>query len=113
MTLLRASRSESKSAKNRIGGRLFGLPRDPILHQLQALGGLMDVVALGNIGKRLEQLFEALVAGGRRSRGRSGRRMADAASWRANGRPHFVDLSHPSAFPRGVPAVAQRMFAVG
>ena len=104
MTLLRSfSGSKPQRGEDRIGGGPFGLPPDPLLDAGQALGGLMDVVAVGEVGEGFEQLLKAFVA----AEDRGGCRMAGAASRRAHGRPHFFDLFHPSAFPRGIPAAIQ------
>ena len=92
-----------------IGGGVLGLPLDPVLNLGQPFGRLMDVVAIDDIGEGFEQLFEALapVHDGR------GGGHADPASRRVPGRSQFLDLSHPSAFPRGIPAATQNLPAAG
>ena len=108
MTLLRFfSGSKPQRGEDRIGGGPLGLLSDPLLDPGQALGGLMDVVAVGDIGKRFEQLLEAFGT----SKGR--RRPAGAASQRTHERPRSFALSHSSAFPRGIPAVVQSRSAAG
>lgn len=108
MKLLRSLGSKPQSGEDGIGGGPLGLPPDPILNPGQAFGRLMDIVAVGNVGKGFKQLFKAFVTGG------NGRRHhhAGSASRRYRG-PHFFSLSHPSAFPRGIPAVVQSPPAVG
>jgi hypothetical protein len=112
MKLLRAfSRSKPQPGEDRIGGGLLGLPLDPVLYPGQAFRRLMNVVAIGDVGKGLKQLLKALalVQNGR------GCRMAVAggASWRAHGRQNFFDVVHPRAFPRGIPTQIQNLSAAG
>lgn len=97
------SGSKPQSGEERIGGGSVGLSPDPLLDARQALGGLVNVVALGDVGEGVEQRVEAFAAGQRRS----GRRIFAAAARRPYDRPHPVDLSHPGAFPCGVPAATQ------
>jgi hypothetical protein len=63
----------------------------------------MDVVAVGDVGERFEQLFETFAAAEDSAAGDT----AGAASWRVRGRPYLVDLIHPSAFFRAIPAATQ------
>lgn len=110
MTLLRSfSGSKPQRGEDWISGSLFGLAPDPILNPRQSLGGLMDIIAFGDVGDGLEKCFEAFATVHRRA----GRRRADAAARRARRRSSSVDLSHPSAFPRGVPAAVQSHFLAG
>ena len=97
------SGSKPQCGEDWISSSLFGLAPDPILNLRQSLGGLMDIIAFGNVGEGLEKRFEAFATLHRRA----SRRLADAAARRARHRSSSVDLSHPSAFPRGVPAAAQ------
>jgi hypothetical protein len=105
MTLLRSfSGSKPQPGEDRVGGGLLSLATDPFLDSGKALRGLVDVVPVGNVGKRFEQLFQALVARARRG----GCGVPRSALRRAPDQPHFFDLSHPNAFPRGItPAVTQ------
>jgi hypothetical protein len=109
MTLCGVSGSESKSAENRIGGRLFGLPTDPILDLFQAFSGLMNVVAFGDIDKSFEQLLEAEAPIQVRRCGC----IDDTASRRASGRSHFFNPSHPIAFPCGLRAALDSYSVAG
>jgi hypothetical protein len=96
MTLsLPFSGSKPQRGEDRVGGGRLGLPPDPVLHPREAFGGLMDVVAVGDVDKGLEQLFEAF--GAAKDRRRTGR----SASRRAHHRPHCSISLHPSAFLRG------------
>lgn len=99
MKLLRCSGGKPQSAEDWIGGGPLRFATDPILHPGEALGRLVDVVAV-DIGNRLEQLFEAFVA----AADRCSRRLTGAASRHQGDRACSVVLSHPIAFPRGVPA---------
>jgi len=104
MKLLRGfSGSKPQRGEDRIGGSLIGLPPDPLLDPREALGGLVDVVAVGDVDKGFEQLLEALGATEDRAR----RIVGSAAARRAHRGPHSIDLSHPSAFSRGIEAVTQ------
>ena len=63
MTLLRSSLgSKPQRGEDWVGGGLLGLTTDPFLDSGKALGRLVDIVPVGNVGKRFEQLFEAVVA---------------------------------------------------
>jgi radical SAM superfamily enzyme YgiQ (UPF0313 family) len=94
-----SSGGETQNGENRIGRGRLRLARDPFLHTGQTLGGLVDVVAIGDVGEGFEQLFEALVAGGnRRVDGHFVNRQG-AASRYANQRAPVIDLFHPVAFP--------------
>jgi len=102
MTLLRFfSGSKPQSGEDRIAGGPICLPLDPLLYSRQALGGLMDVVAI-DIGEGFEQLFEAFVPTEDRRR-----RIAGAASRRARHRSHSLILTHPTAFLRGCSVATQ------
>ena len=110
MTLWRFSlRSKPQSSEYRIGGGPFGLPADPFLDPGQALGSLMNVVALGDVGKGFEQLIETIAAVDRRCGGHP----ADPASRRPYDRRHSFVLSHSSAFPHGMPSRVRNLFAAG
>jgi hypothetical protein len=110
MTLSRYfSGGKPQSGEDRIGGGMIGLPPDPILYSRQPFGGLMDVVAVGDVGEGFEQLFEALGA----PEHRRGRRLAGTATRRARRRPHSFVLTHPSAFPCGCSAATQSPSAAG
>jgi hypothetical protein len=89
------SGSKPQRGEDRVGGGRLGLPRDPLLDPREAFGRLMDVVAVGDIGKGFEQLFEAFGA----PEGR--RRLGHPASRRAHNRSRASVSSHPSAFPCG------------
>jgi hypothetical protein len=104
MTLCRPfSGSKPQRGEDRIGGGSLGLTPDPFLHAGKTLGGLMDVVAVGDVGERREQLFETLATAENRAAGR----MAAAAPRCAYDRLQLVDLIHPSAFFRAIPAATQ------
>jgi hypothetical protein len=110
MTLSRCSlRSKPQRGEDRIVGGGRRLAIDPCLHLGQTLRGLMDIISLGDVGERFEQLLETGVA----FHGRRGSRGADAASRRAHDRPHFFDLSHPSAFPSGIASANRDLLAAG
>jgi hypothetical protein len=99
MTLLRYSlRGKPQSGENGVSGGALGLPPNPVLNPGQPFGCLMDVVAIGDVDKRFEQLLEALGAG----LNRRGCRVTRSTSRCPYDVPHFLDLSHPSAFPRGI-----------
>jgi hypothetical protein len=49
--------------KNRIGGGALRLVLDPFLHQRQSVGCLVDIVAIGDILERPQDLFEAVDSG--------------------------------------------------
>jgi hypothetical protein len=109
MTLLRSSSgSKPQRGEDRIGGGQFGLLLDPLLDPGQAFGGLVDVVAIGDVDKGFEQLFKTLVAGAVWRRCSEG----GSASRRAHDRPQFFDPSHSPAFPRSIPADVQSPHAV-
>ena len=109
MTLLRySSGGKPKSVEDRIGGGVIGFPLDPLLHPSQPLGGLVDVVTVGEVGECFEQLFEAFGAA-EDSRGR----VAGMASWRASCLPHSLILTHSSAFPLGCWSGTQSPCAAG
>jgi hypothetical protein len=102
MTLLRSfSGSKPQSGEDRIGGGPISLPLDPLLYPRQALGRLMDVVAI-DIGDGFEQLFEAFVATEDRRC-----RIAAAASRRARRLSHSLEMTHPTAFLRGCSVATQ------
>lgn len=104
MTLSRYfSGGETQSGEDRIGGGVIGLPFDPLLHSCQTLGGLVDVVAVSEVGECFEQLLEAFGAAEDSRRYRIGR----TASRRTPGWPHSLVLSHLSAFPLGCSARTQ------
>ena len=110
MTLSRCSlRSKPQRGEDRIVGGGRRLAIDPGLHLRQTLRGLMDVVALGDVGERFEQLLKTGIA----LRGRRGSRGADTAPRRAHDRPHFFDLSHLSAFPSGFASMNRDLLAAG
>ena len=93
MTLLRSfSGSKPQGGEDRIVGGPISLTLNPFLYTRQALGGLMDVVAI-DIREGLEQLFKAF---GPAKDGR--RRVAGTASRRARRRPQSLVLTHPTAF---------------
>jgi hypothetical protein len=93
-----SSGGKPQSGEDRIGGGMIGLPLDPLLYSRQTLGRLVDVVTVGDVDERREQLLEAFGA----AKHRSGRRpVVGAAPRRARPRPHSFVLTHPSAFPRG------------
>ena len=43
--------SKPQRGEDRVGGGRLGLPLDPVLYKGEALGGLMDVVPLGDVGE--------------------------------------------------------------
>ena len=96
-----SSGGETQNGENRIGRGRLRLARDPFLHTGQTLGGLVDVVAVGDVGEGFEQLFEALVAGGNRRVDGYFVNRQGAASRYANQRAPVIDLFHPVAFPFG------------
>jgi hypothetical protein len=108
------SGGETQSGENRVGRGPFRLATDPVLDERQSLGGLMDVVAVGDVGERLEQLLEAI---GAAADGRV-RRQTGSASRDARDRPQLVEFFHPVAFPPAslpkspVPAVRPRIHHV-
>jgi hypothetical protein len=56
--------------KDRIGGSLLGLVADPLLNQRQTVGGLMNVVTVGDITECSQDLLQAFQPGAERlSRG--------------------------------------------
>jgi hypothetical protein len=110
MTLWRySSGSKPPRVEDRIGGSRVGLLIDPLLHQGEAPGGLVDVVAVGDVDKSFEQLFKAFLA--RAERG--GSYGFGAASGRSHDRPHSFVLSHLNAFPQGFPVSVQSHPAAG
>ena len=102
MSFRRALGGEPQRREERVGGGALGFAADPFLDAGEPFGRLVDVVAVGNVDKRLEQLFEAIGATAARARRRH------PAARRTPPRSPSVDLSHPSAFPRGIPAAALR-----
>ena len=104
------SRSKPQRGEDRISGGSLGLTPDPFLHPDEPFGGLMDVVAVGDVGERLKQLFETFAA--TEERGASDDTLG-AAPRRAHDRLHVVDLIHPSVFFRAVPAATQPRPAAG
>ena len=110
MTLSRSSSGgKPQRGEDRIGGSRVGLLLDPLLNDGEAFGGLMDVVAVGDIDKSFEQLFETLLAGAKRGGGCG----VGAAFGRAHDRPHSFVQSHSSAFPQGFPGSAQSLPGAG
>jgi hypothetical protein len=110
MTLLRYFLGgKTQSGEDRIGGGTIGFSLDPILHPRQTLGGLMDVVAIREVGERFEQLLETF---GAAEEGRS-RHIAGPASRRARRWPHSLVLTHLSAFPLGCSARTQSPSVAG
>jgi hypothetical protein len=96
MTLSRSySGGKPQRGEDRIGGSRRGLPFDPFLNLRQTFRCLMDIVPIGDIGKGLEQLFEACAAIQRWT----GDRMAGAASRCAHHRQHSFLASHSRTFP--------------
>ena len=103
MRLLAAfSGGKPQRGEDRIRGGLLGLAIDPVLHSGKALGGLMDVVAIGNVGKSFEQLLETLALV-QHLRG-SCVSIAGRAAWRSHRRQNFFDVLHPCALPHGIRA---------
>lgn len=99
MTLWRCSGSKPQSAEDRIGSGALRLADDPILHLGQTRGGLMDVVAV-DISDGFEQLLDPFVA----IVGCFRYRRLGVASRNQRDRARSIVLSHPIAFPLGVPA---------
>ena len=99
MKLSRCSGSKPQSAEDRIGSGALRLADDPVLHLGQTRGGLMDVVAV-DIGDGIEQLLNAFIPTG----GRCRCRRLGVASRNQRNRARSIVLSHPIAFPLGVPA---------
>jgi hypothetical protein len=99
MKLLCYSGGKPQSAENGIGGGALGLPLDPFLDPRQPLGGLMNIVSLGDVGDGLEQLFQAFVASARQCRNQ---RRGTAARHTSRGAVSS-QLCHAAAFPCGVP----------
>ena len=104
MTLSHFSlRGKPQRGEKRIGGSRGGLPLDPFLNLRQPLRRLMDIVPIGDIGKGLQQLFEAFGAIQRRI----GDHMAGAASRCSYHRENSFLLSHSRAFPHDFSARIQ------
>lgn len=111
MTLWRYSLGgKPQSGEDRIGGGATGLRVDPFEHAVKAFGGLVDVVAVGDVGEGFEQLFEAF---GPAETCRGRRRMIGPAPWRARLRPYSCVMTHPSAFSRGGSAATRNPPAAG
>jgi hypothetical protein len=94
-----SSGGKPQRGEDRIGGSRGGLPLNPLLNLGQTFRRLMDVVAVGDVGKGFEQLFKAFAAIQRRISDR----MTGAASWCAHRRQHSFLLSHACAFPHDIP----------
>lgn len=90
------SGSKPQRGEDRIGGGRLGLPPDPVLHPGEAFGGLVDVIAVGDVDEGFEQLLEAFGAAEHWRRHRSAR-----AARRAHDRWHPLVVLHPTAFLRG------------
>jgi len=86
-----------RTGEKRIGSGLLGLPSDPILHEGQSFSRLVDVVALGDVRKRVEQGVETLVA---RECARESQ-PTRAYSGHTKSRARSNDLCHATAFPLG------------
>jgi hypothetical protein len=111
MTLLRYfSGGKPQSGENRIRGGMIDLTLDPFLDPRQALRGLVDVIAVGDVDKCFEQFFEAFGAAEDR---RAGRSPAGAAPGRARRRPQSLVLTHSSAFPRDCSVATQSPSVAG
>ena len=100
------SGGKPKRGEDRVVGGRSSLVVDPFLNPREAFGGLMDIVAIGDIGECFQQLFEAL---GAAESGRPG----GAATRRASGWQHSLVVSHLAAFPHGIPARTRSHFAAG
>jgi hypothetical protein len=110
MTLSHFSlRGKPQRGEKRIGGGRLGLPPDPFLNLRQAFRSPMDVVPLGDVGKGLEQLLEAVVAVRRLIKGR----VAGAASRGVHHRQHSCLASHLHVFLCHVPAGTQTHLVAG
>jgi hypothetical protein len=110
MTLSRYfSGGKPQSGENRIGGGMIGLTPDPLLNSRQALRGLVDIVAVGDVDKGFEQFLEAFGAAEDRGNGF----FARAALRRSRRRPQSLVLAHPSAFPRDCSAATQNPSVAG
>lgn len=101
MKLWRCLRSEPQSGEDGIGSGPFRFANDPVLYPGQALGRLMDIVAV-NVGDGFEQLLDAVVAGV----GQGGNRHMPAAPGHEGDATRFALLSHPAAFSQGISAAA-------
>ncbi len=99
MKLSRYSGGKPQRAEDWIGSGPLRFVGDPVLHQGQSLGGLMDVVAV-YVGDGIEQLLDAFIPAGGRCRCRH----MGAASWHQGDRARPIVLFHPIAFPHGVSA---------
>jgi hypothetical protein len=93
-------RGKPQRSEERIGGGRLGLPPDPFLNLGQPLRGPMDIVPLGDVGKGLEQLLEAIVAVRRLVK----YRVAGAAARRVHHRQHPCLASHLHVFLCHIPA---------
>lgn len=102
MTLSRNSGGKPQNVEDRIGCGALRLAPDPVLDPGKAVGRLVDVVAV-DIGNRLEQLIDTVIA----EAGRSGSRRMGTASRHQGDRSRSVVLSHPIAFLRGVATSAE------
>jgi hypothetical protein len=65
------SSDELQVSENRISGGALRFVVDPLLHQRQPMGRLMDIVAVDDIAEGLQELLETLGPGGKWGRGRS------------------------------------------
>jgi hypothetical protein len=95
MKLSTGSGSKPQNVENGISSGSLGLPLDPFLDLGQPLGSLMDVVPLGDVDERFEELLDAFAARAQRRRSRRTR----PAPRRRNKDPHFSDLLHRPPSP--------------
>jgi hypothetical protein len=93
------SGKKPRSGEERIAGSPLGLPSDPVLNQSQSFGRLVDVVALGDVGKCFEQRVETLLARGRARQ--SG--LTRAYPRYPDDRARSNNLCHAFASPLGAP----------
>jgi len=103
MKLSPCSGGKPQNVENGIGCGTLGLLPDPFLDASQPLGCLMDIVALDDIGHRLDQLVETFVAVARR---RVTRRVGTASRHPDDG-ARSIDQSHPVASLYGFSAPAE------
>jgi hypothetical protein len=102
MKLSRYSGGKPQCVEDRIRGGALHFANDPVLYPRQTFGRLMDVVAI-DIGDGFEQLLDTFIL----TASRWGCQRMGTASRHQSDRARSIVLSHPTAFPHGVPAFAE------
>jgi len=100
MKLSSCSGGKPQNVEDGIVGGSLRLATDPVLYTGQSQGGLVDIVALGDIGDSLKQLPEAFVPV---DSGGFALRHAVATPWDANCGTLCSGMFHPTTF---LPAVS-------